>query len=56
MKTAALLTFALGGATVFSVARRPAANPGTATEDYGRRLVAQTAELLGPHAADPKLR
>lgn len=27
-----------------------------ATEDYGRRLIAQTAELLGPNAADPRMR
>ena len=30
--------------------------PAFATEEYGKRLIAQTAELLGPHNADPKMR
>lgn len=30
--------------------------PAEATEDYGRRLIAQTAELLGPDQADPQKR
>jgi thiosulfate dehydrogenase len=35
----------------------PARNvPAIATEEYGRRLIMQTSELLGPDVADPKLR
>ena len=30
--------------------------PAFATEEYGRRLLEQTSELLGPDAADPKMR
>ncbi|HYA16572.1 MAG TPA: c-type cytochrome [Bryobacteraceae bacterium] len=30
--------------------------PAAATEDYGRRLLAQTPEYLGPDVADPKMR
>lgn len=30
--------------------------PAFATEEYGKRLIAQTAEMLGPHNADPKMR
>lgn len=30
--------------------------PTTATEEYGRRLLAQTSELLGPDNPDPKMR
>jgi hypothetical protein len=30
--------------------------PAEATEDFGRRLIAQTAELLGPDQADPQKR
>ncbi len=30
--------------------------PAIATEEYGKRLLAQTAELLGPDVADPKMR
>lgn len=34
----------------------PSTVPAIATEDYGRRLLAQTPELLGPDVADPKMR
>ncbi len=34
---------------------RPAAETG-ATEEYGKRLIAQTTEYLGPDVADPKMR
>ncbi len=30
--------------------------PDIATEEYGKRLLAQTSELLGPHNPDPKMR
>jgi len=30
--------------------------PDIATEEYGKRLLAQTSELLGPHNSDPKMR
>src|SRR5262249_37750857 len=30
--------------------------PDIATEEYGKRLLAQTSELLGPDAPDPKMR
>jgi thiosulfate dehydrogenase len=39
----------------FSGASRSNA-PDFATEEYGRRLIAQTSELLGPDVADPNLR
>ena len=29
--------------------------PPIATEEYGKRLIAQTAELLGPHNSNPKM-
>jgi thiosulfate dehydrogenase len=37
-------------------AANPAAAPESATEDYGRQLIAQTSLLLGPDQADPALR
>jgi len=46
-------------AGVISVAATIAHNPAAgvvATEEYGRRLIGQTAEILGPDAADPKMR
>ena len=39
----------------FLPASKPAA-PDIATEEYGRRLIAQTSELLGPDVADPNMR
>ena len=30
--------------------------PAIATEEYGKRLLAQTAELLGPHNPDPNVK
>src|ERR1700690_3151592 len=47
------------GATVRlgqSPAEASRAVPAIATEEYGKRLLAQTPELLGPDVADPKLR
>ena len=54
------------GATLRYGAERPSALtpaltptlsvPAIATEEYGRRLIAQTAELLGPDQPDPDLR
>ena len=35
---------------------RAAGNSVIATEEYGKRLIAQTTELLGPDVADPKMR
>lgn len=37
-------------------AEGPRAVPAIATEEYGKRLLAQTPELLGPDVSDPKLR
>jgi len=34
----------------------PSNAPAFATEEYGRRLIAQTSELLGPDVADPNMR
>jgi thiosulfate dehydrogenase len=34
----------------------PANIPPQATEEYGKRLIAQTSELLGPDVSDPKMR
>ena len=48
------------GATLTLGPRRSAASganvPAIATEEYGKRLLAQTSELLGPHNPDPKMR
>jgi thiosulfate dehydrogenase len=48
------------GATLTFTARRDTSSPGAApriaTEEYGRRLVAQTSELIGPDHADPAMR
>src|SRR5450755_4066881 len=48
---AATLRFAPGhsGATKSEI-------PVIATEEYGKRLLGQTSELLGPDVADPKMR
>ena len=49
-------------ATTLSLSNRitdeagPASRPSIATEEYGRRLIAQTSEYLGPDVADPKMR
>jgi thiosulfate dehydrogenase len=44
------------GTTLTLAPRRPpsAKVPPIATEEYGKRLLAQTTELLGPHNPDPK--
>jgi len=48
------------GATLTLAPRRPAAPgakvPDIATEEYGRRLLAQTSELLGPRNPDARMR
>ncbi len=48
------------GATLRLGPRQPEAAgakvPAIATEEYGKRLLAQTAELLGPHNPDPRMR
>ena len=36
--------------------REPVRLPSIATEEYGKRLIAQTTEVLGPDVADPKMR
>jgi len=62
---AAVIAFALVGAITVAVtiardpgrrigASKPA--PAEATEDYGRRLIAQTSELLGPDQPDSSMR
>ena len=63
--TAVLLTCcAVGAATVAATwtlglrhySPASAKVPAIATEEYGKRLIAQTAELLGPHNPDPNAR
>ena len=48
------------GATLRMGDHQPSSRAGTvppiATEEYGRRLVAQTSELIGPDHADPSMR
>jgi thiosulfate dehydrogenase len=46
----------LYGASVYSVSAPSAPVPAIATEEYGRQLVAHTAELLGPDQPDPNRR
>jgi thiosulfate dehydrogenase len=49
----------VGGTLTLSLRRSSAAGanvPDIATEEYGKRLLAQTSELLGPHNSDPKMR
>ena len=59
----AILTSCLIGAATFSAtlwktggSRSAPAIPIEATEEYGRRLIANSSELLGPDAGDPKMR
>jgi len=55
---------AIGALTVATTLRLAPAHAGTtkpeipviATEEYGKRLLGQTSELLGPDVADPKMR
>lgn len=53
-------TLAWGRGGLVSKGVRPAGDsvttPDIATEEYGKRLIAQTTELLGPDVADPKMR
>jgi thiosulfate dehydrogenase len=50
------VTLALGRGSLPSVRTvRPSASIG-ATEEYGKRLIVQTSEYLGPDVADPKMR
>ena len=48
-------TLAFGRVSTSSGRIMRPANPG-ATEEYGKRLIAQTSEYLGPDVADPKMR
>ena len=59
----AILTSCLIGAATFSAtewktggSKSAPAIPIEATEEYGRRLIANSSELLGPDAGDPKMR
>jgi thiosulfate dehydrogenase len=53
----ATLKFAGGDVRqAFGSAPARKAAPDIATEEYGRRLIAQTPELLGPDVSDPKMR
>ena len=47
-------TLAFGRVSISS--RGAAPPPVSSTEEYGRRLITQTQEYLGPDAADPKMR
>jgi thiosulfate dehydrogenase len=49
-------TLSLSGARILPGAGTPAGPSPMATEEYGRRLIAQTSEYLGPDVADPKMR
>jgi thiosulfate dehydrogenase len=48
-------TFAWGRRALANY-REPVRTPSIATEDYGKRLILQTTEVLGPDVADPKMR
>ncbi len=64
MTAAAILCCAIGALTVaatLTLTHRPsgapaAKTPANATEDYGRRLIEQTTEYLGPDVAEEKMR
>lgn len=48
----------VGATLMFGLRRYPSTGgnvPAIATEEYGKRLLAETAELLGPHNQDPKM-
>ncbi len=47
---------AAGFITVAATIARSPATRIEATEEYGKRLIGQTAEILGPDAADPRMR
>ncbi len=50
------VTLAFGRVALPSERVSPAPSALGATEEYGRRLVSQTSEYLGPDVADPKMR
>jgi thiosulfate dehydrogenase len=50
-----VVTFA-GGRLGSPADRVPASGASMVTEEYGRRLIAQTTEVLGPDVADPNMR
>ncbi len=52
----ATLTLGRGSFRLNEAASTRANVPAIATEEYGKRLLAQTSELLGPDAPDPKMR
>lgn len=64
MGTILLACCAIGALTVAATLRLGPERPGSAssrvpviaTEEYGKRLLGQTTELLGPDVADPKMR
>src|SRR6185295_3845604 len=43
-------------AVAFTIRPRVEQAPAIATEEYGKRLLAQTSELLGPDQSDERLR
>jgi thiosulfate dehydrogenase len=49
-------TFAWGRGSLLPERTGLTGPPTMATEEYGKRLIAQTTELLGPDVADPKMR
>jgi len=53
---ATMLAWSRGHTAFTSTTSGAALSPDFATEEYGRRLIMQTSELLGPDVADPKLR
>jgi thiosulfate dehydrogenase len=52
----ATLTLGHGSFSLNPTVSAPAGAPAFATEDYGKRLLANTSELLGPDVSDPKMR
>src|SRR5579883_705619 len=44
------------GPRVLATYREPALAPAMATDEYGKRLIAETTEILGPDVPDPKMR
>ena len=49
-------TLAFGRVTIASKGSTASASPLSTTEEYGRRLISQTPEYLGPDVADAKMR
>jgi thiosulfate dehydrogenase len=49
-------TFAAGGASLTSATNRPPSAAVAGTEEYGKRLITETSEYLGPDVADPGMR